>query len=201
MSPRVRDTIAFVVAAAVCVLVAAVGLRPLGVFLFTVVRQHYSFVLALGLTLPIGVFGLAAVGTLTYDLTARLLGEKAASVAERRGMRLGSLAVLSLFLAVASAGVPERIETLDDLDELAFGHPIPYLLQSPSYHSYGHSEGVPLPAWVTPLSPLEHGSDLRWWALGLDVLSFFGLGLVVRRVALGRRATSRERDPEAEASP
>lgn len=200
MTPRVRDTVAFVAAAAVCVLTAAVGLRPLGVFLFTLAR-HYGFFVALGFALPVGLFGLAAVGALTYDVVARLLGEPAAAGAERRGLRLGSLAVLSLLLTVASAGVPERIETLDDLDTLAFGHPVPYLLQSPSYHSYGHPEGVPLPAWAMPLSPLEHGSDLRWWAFVLDVLAFFGLGLVVRRVALSPRATSRERGVEPRASP
>ena len=159
------------------------SVRTFGVFLFTLAR-HHGFVVALLATLPLLPLGLAATSLATYAVTSRLLGEPAEDVRRRRGMRLATLVTAAVFLAVASAGVPDRIRDANDLDTLHFGLPVPYLVQSQSYHFYG-SDGIPIPDSLVPISPLEHGSDIVWWALALDVATMLGVGLLVRRGVAG----------------
>jgi hypothetical protein len=189
MNPETRDRLAFAFAFVVGAVVAVVSLHTFGVWFFTLAR--HGFDLTILATLPLFPLGLAATSFATYAVASRLLGEPPADVRRRRGMRLATLVTAAVFLAVASAGVPERVDDPADLDELTFGFPVPYLVQRPSHHSYerpdasGHTEGVPLPALVLPFSPLEHGSDIRWWALALDVAALLGGGLLVRRGVTG----------------
>ena len=134
-------------------------------------------VFALVVTVPI------TTGVASYALVATLLRVPLSPRVRRWSTSRIGACLLALHLTLASAGLPERIDTLVEFDAVGFGLPLTHLVQR---QRCCQPEGEPLPWWAWPGSPWEEPVRVEWVPLVVDVAVMLAVAWMLRAVLVRR---------------
>ena len=134
-------------------------------------------VFALVVTVPL------TTGVASYALAAAVLRVPLSPRVRRWSTSRIGACLLALHLTLASAGLPERIDTLADYDAVGFGLPLTHFVQR---QRGSPPDGVPPPWWAWPGSPWEEPVRVEWVPLVVDVAAMLAVAWMLRAVIVRR---------------